>query len=384
MVQLRGMTWDHIRGVAPIQAATEEFTHARPDVNISWEARSLKDFEDYPIEPLAERYELILMDHPFVGAAAEKQVLVPLDEWLPAEYLADQKNNSVGPSYDSYTWAGHQWALSVDAAAQVSAYRADLLGDIGAEPPQTWAEVFELIEILPSDVKVGMTLNPTHAYCNFLALCVSVGGRDFWAEPTGIDLETGRESLEFLRRLLPLVHQNSTKMSPIKLLDLMSRSDEVAYVPLIFGYSNYARAGFAPHPVHFMDIPYTHGEPIGGVLGGVGLAVSNYSSHKQDAVDFAAYVGSKECQLGLYFESGGQPGYRMAWTDPRVNQQSNDFFVDTLQTLDLAYTRPRRPGYNAFQEEASRVIHRFLHNDSHGEEAIHALNRLYREATIGL
>ena len=101
MVGLRGMAWDHVRGVAPMRAATAEFGRLRPDVEISWEARSLKDFEDYPIEPLVEAHDLVLMDHPFVGTAAETAVLVPLEEWLPAEYLADQRENSVGPSYAS-------------------------------------------------------------------------------------------------------------------------------------------------------------------------------------------------------------------------------------------------------------------------------------------
>jgi multiple sugar transport system substrate-binding protein len=381
MAQLRGMAWDHVRGVAPMKAASEEFGRSRPDVAISWDARSLKDFEDYPIEPLAERYDLILVDYPFVGTAAAKEVLLPLDEWLPAEYMADQKANSVGPSYDSYTWDGHQWALAVDAAAQVSAYRADLLEDAGASPPDTWARVFELIHALPGDMKVGMTLNPTHAYCNFLALCVSVGGRDFWSEREGIDPETGKEALESLRRLLPMVHHASTEMSPIRLLDLMSRSDEVAYVPLVFGYSNYARAGFAPHLVNFRDIPRTNGEPIGGVLGGVGLAVSSSSGHRQEAVDFAAYVAGREYQMGLHFESGGQPGYRAAWTDARINEQSNSFFEGTLHTLDLAYMRPRRHGYVPFQERAGELVHEFLRNGGDGGEVIHSLNRLYEEVT---
>src|SRR5919199_1337397 len=226
MAQLRGMAWDHVRGVAPMRAATEDFQSARPGVTISWEARSLKDFEDYPIEPLAEN-------------------------------MSDQQENSVGPSYDSYTWGGHQWALAVDAAAQVSAYRPDLLESAGATPPRTWDEVFELIDALPNQM-VGMTLNPTHAYCCFLALCTSIGGRGFW-DDSGIDSDVGRESLDYLRRLVPLVHERSMEMSPIRLLDAMSHGGEVAYVPLTFGYSNYSRAGFAPHLVRFTDIPRTRG-----------------------------------------------------------------------------------------------------------------------------
>jgi multiple sugar transport system substrate-binding protein len=381
MAELRGMAWDHVRGVAPMKAATEDFQSVRSDVTISWEARSLKDFEDYPIEPLAENYDLVLMDYPFVGTGAEKGVLVPLDEWLPAEYMSDQQENSVGPSYDSYTWGGHQWALAVDAAAQVSAYQPDLLDSFDAKPAQTWDEVFELIDALP-DRMVGMTLNPTHAYCCFLALCTNIGGRGFW-DDSGINPEIGRESLDRLLSLVPLVHRRSMEMSPIRLLDLMSRSDEVAYVPLTFGYSNYSRADFAPYLVRFTDIPRAHGEPEGGVLGGVGLVVSSYSRHRQEAVDFAAYVGSRDFQRGRYFQSGGQPGHRAAWTDPHVNEQSHSFFEGTLRTLDLAYMRPRRPGYNVFQEQAGEVVHDFLRNGGKGEEVVLTLKGLYQEATDG-
>jgi multiple sugar transport system substrate-binding protein len=376
VAQLAGITWNHVRGVAPIAAATEEFTRTRQGFSISWDARSLEEFESYPVDVLAKRYDLILMDHPFVGTCAEKKALLPLDEWIAKEYLADQKDNSVGPSYGSYTWDGHQWALAVDAAAQVSAHRSDLLNTLGLRPPRTWDEVFELTAALPDRTKVGMTLNPTHAYCNFLALCANLGGQDFW-EHTGIDLEIGQESLELLQRLVPLVHRNSIEMSPIKMLELMSRGDEVAYVPLIFGYSNYARAGFVPNFVHFTNIPSTHEEPVGGVLGGVGLAISSHSRHRQEAIDFAVYVGSRECQMGLYFESGGQPGYRAAWTDQRINSEANGFFEETLRTLDLAYMRPRRPGYAPFQERAGTIVHEFLRNGGNSKDVVRALSTFY-------
>ena len=85
--------------------------------------------------------------------------------------------------------------------------------------------------------------------------------------------------------------------------ELMSRSDEVAYVPFMFGYSNYARPNFAPHVVRFKDIPSVRTRA--SVLGGIGLAVSAYSEHRQIAIDYALFVATQECQRGLYFESGG-------------------------------------------------------------------------------
>lgn len=144
MAQLRGMTWRHARGIAPLQAATEAFCRENPQVSINWDARSLQEFEETSVPELAERYDLLMIDHPFVGLAAQSEALLPLDEALPAEFLTDQAANSVGPSHASYQWEGHQWALATDAAAQVSAYREDLLASRGVVVPTTWDEVWQL------------------------------------------------------------------------------------------------------------------------------------------------------------------------------------------------------------------------------------------------
>jgi multiple sugar transport system substrate-binding protein len=379
MTKLRGMTWDHVRGIAPLKAATEVYSNAYPDIQIDWDARSLKDFEDYPIEILAETYDLLLIDHPFVGTGVHKGVLEPLNEWLSNDYLKDQKANTVGKSYSSYTWDERQWALAVDTASQVAAYRKDLMGERGLTIPQSWDQVFELAKTLSKDTKVGIPLNPTHAYSSFLALCANMGGDDFWADKeAGIDTELGSQSLGMLQKLVSLVHPASTDMNPIDMSNLMSATNEIAYVPLMFGYSNYARDGFAPNVIHYTNIPSIHDQPSGAVLGGVGLAISSYSKHKDEAAKFVAYVGGKECQEGLYFESGGQPGYRAAWTNERVNDGSHDFFRNTLQTLDLAFMRPRDLDYNIFQEKAGHTIHRFLKEGGNAASTVREFNELFK------
>jgi hypothetical protein len=47
--------------------------------------------------------------------------------------------------------------------------------------------------------------------------------------------------------------------------------------------------------------------------------------------------------------------------------------------LDFAYMRPRKPGYNAFQEQAGKIVHEFLRNGGAGNEVVRILNRLYTE-----
>jgi multiple sugar transport system substrate-binding protein len=128
MIELRGITWDHPRGYQPLAASAEPYT-AASGVRVTWEKRSLKEFGDSPLDVLAEDYDLLIIDHLHVGMAADAGCLLPLDTCLAPDVLAILAQQSAGPSHASYTDAGHQWALAVDAAMQASAYRPDLLSD---------------------------------------------------------------------------------------------------------------------------------------------------------------------------------------------------------------------------------------------------------------
>jgi multiple sugar transport system substrate-binding protein len=121
------MTWKHDLGLAPMLATATEFREQHPEVLIEWEARSLYDFGEAPLAMLAEQYDLLVIDHPFTGQAAQEQCLLPLDEHVSDLQLHKLERESVGPSHRSYLFQGHQWALAIDAAAQVSGYRPDLL-----------------------------------------------------------------------------------------------------------------------------------------------------------------------------------------------------------------------------------------------------------------
>ena len=122
-------------------ATAQRFSELHPEVTIDWEKRSLQHFADLPVSNLVERFDLLMIDHPFTGVAAESGLLLPLDEYLSAEVLADLAKHSVGASHESYRFAGHQWALAIDAATPISGWRRDLLEVKGHSVPQTWNEL---------------------------------------------------------------------------------------------------------------------------------------------------------------------------------------------------------------------------------------------------
>ncbi|RXZ82317.1 extracellular solute-binding protein [Paenibacillaceae bacterium] len=377
MIRLRGMTWNHERGIKPLQAAAEAFRQRRPEVVIDWDARSLQDFEQYPLELLANTYDLIMIDHPHLGTAVAEQLLVPLDGRLAEPYLEEQQAGSVGQSHASYHYAGHQWAVAADAAAQVSAYRPDLLQARELHVPQTWAEVGRLASALPEGQRIGLPLVPVHAFASLFTLCSQLSARSFWSDGSELDADVGEAALVLLQELLPLLHPQSLDVDPIVMSNLMSNTDEIAYVPLMYGYSNYARSGFAPHLVKYANIPSDDGEPRGSMIGGVGLAISSQSQHVEVAAEFVAMTASPAFQRTAFFLNGGQPGHRSAWLDPEVNRISNGFFADTLQTLDLGSMRPRFDGYIAFQEQAGSMIRKFLlAGNANRKQLIGQLNEL--------
>ena len=180
MTTLRGITWAHTRGYLPLVAASVAFAEQGGDVEAVWDRRSLWSFGEAPIEELAEAYDLLVIDHPFVGFAAERKLFLPLDEHLSGDYLRLQEAQSVGPSFASYTYDGHQWALAIDASGHTSAVRLDLLEASGNEGPDSWESVVTLARETGA---VAMPLAPIDALSSFFTLCASLGEPPMRSDP---------------------------------------------------------------------------------------------------------------------------------------------------------------------------------------------------------
>ena len=77
---LNGITWGHSRGITPLLAASQRYNELHPDAEIRWKKRTLQEFADFPIEKLTEEYDLLIIDHPWVGCAAATKCVLPLNE----------------------------------------------------------------------------------------------------------------------------------------------------------------------------------------------------------------------------------------------------------------------------------------------------------------
>jgi multiple sugar transport system substrate-binding protein len=375
---LRGMTWKHDRGLAPLLATAKYFCEQHSDARIEWEARSLQEFGEGTVKILADNYDLVIIDHPYMGQVAQEKCFLPFDEHLTPVQLQELEKDSVGASYRSYFFEGHQWALPVDAAAQVAGYRADLLKANKFNVPQTWEDVFDLAKFRRGFVSPA--LSPLDSLMCFFTLCANLGHPPFAGSETVVAKEIGEQALERLRVLAENAFDGALSANPIALWETMSSADEIAYCPLAFGYSNYARNGYRSKLVSFAPIPSSGRGPAGATLGGAGIAISATCKHLEVALDYAFWIAGKECQRTLYVESGGQPASKAAWLDPHANKLTNGYFAATVPVLEGAWLRPRFAGFEYFQVDALTIVSEFLRNERSCRETLNQLDELYRNA----
>ncbi len=366
---MRGMTWDHPRGYDPLAAASQVWA-GRHGETIAWDRRSLQDFETYPVEELAREYDLIVIDHPHVGQVADAGCLVALDEACDPTVLAAIAAGSVGGSYESYRWKGRQWALPIDAAAQVQAW---VPGRIPA-PPADWGAVLALA----AEGRLTIPLRPPHSLMSLFSLA-GMAGVTLPVEGDRLFPAAASVAYDHLAALATAVDPRAYDDDPIAVLEVMAELDSrTAAAPLIYGYVSYSLGGFRSARIAFADLPAA--SPTGSALGGTGIAVSAYGATPDRAAAFAAWVAGGEVQRGLYAQAGGQPGHGDAWSDPAVNAPVADFYANTRATLDQAWLRPRHDGYMAFQHAASLRLNESLRGGEDAATALAALNALWRSS----
>lgn len=372
MTILRGITWDHPRGYDCLVGAAAEYQRAHPDTRIEWTARSLQAFADGPLEAMAADYDLLVIDHPHIPHAHELRLLLPLELTGRGDELEALAAETIGESHASYAHGGHQYGLAIDAAAQVAVYRPDLIGTA----PHAWDEVFALAVT----GRVLWAAKPVDAISSLMTLAANLGSPVAARAGEFLDRSTGLAAMQLMHRLAEAVPPWCLDANPIEIAEALSGGDEWAYSPLAFGYTNYSRAAYRPHRIAYVDMPRGPGGVAGSCLGGAGIAVSARTLHVDEAVTHAFWLASPDVQCGVYYASGGQPGYASAWDDDAVNADCLDFFRATRATLDQSWLRPRYAGWLEVFEEVGVLVNRALRGELTDDAVLRTAQQVYERS----
>lgn len=343
----RGLTWDHPRGRHALEAAAAVAAD-EGGVLIEWDAHPLEGFESAPIAELAERYDLIVLDHPHLGEALASDSFVPMEEVFDAALLDRLAADAIGPSFTSYSLGGSQWALPLDAATQVAAARVDL---IEGAVPTTWSDVVALSQHAP----VALSLAGPHAFLTFASVLAGARAPIADSPAAGSVFSSRAVAREVFDALAAIARRSPAEThgeNPIALLERMANSDSLTYVPLVYGYVNYSSRS-----LQFRDAPrWGASARLGSTIGGTGIAISKRCPVTPELVSHLAWLLDRETQRTFIPEHDGQPGLRSAWHDGRVNEGAHDFYSNTAATIEDSWVRPRYNGYIAFQARASQLL----------------------------
>ena len=369
----RGMTWDHPRGCAALAAAAAALDPGRDGLYIEWYRQPLEAFESGSIADLCARYDLVVLDHPHMGDAVEAECLQSLESLFGPDYVSALGAATIGDVLQSYRWDGRHWALPLDAASQVMAFRDDLLD---APAPRTWDDVLAFARTRGG---IAMSLAGPHALLSFLSIAAAFGEAPASIAPDVlVSAETGLRAFDLMSELV--MHSGTTlrQANPIGILEHMAMDDDVTLCPLVYGYVNYA-APERGHAIRFTNAPraVADGRP-GSTLGGTGIGISTRCDVAPELLRHLRWLLSEEAQKDFIPAHQGQPSLRVAWLDPAINARCGRFFSDTAETVDHACIRPRHAGYIEFQSEASRLLADALARSASAVTTVGRLQALYR------
>lgn len=361
--RLSGLTWDHRRAVDPL-------TGALGGLGIAWDRQPLAGFEHEPIDRLARRYDLIVFDHPHVGDIVASGCFVPVDDAAGAD------DRFVGPSLASYRMAGRVWGVPIDAACQVAAYRPDLMGRLGAAPPDRWDAMLDLGRAARRHgVSLAVAFKGVHALMTLFTLCANLGKP--CATDPGVafaDRATARAALDAMAALAALCPPDAFDWTSITVQDAMAARDDLVYCPAVYGFATYAEADGR---LRFAGLPGPNG-PVGSTLGGAGLGVSAHGGDIPAALAVARACADAATQHA-FARHHGQPAHRAAWDDPALDARFGGFFGATRASQDAAWVRPRYAGYPAFQKAAGPMVEAHLRGALGADALLDRLERMHAD-----
>lgn len=372
---ITGIAWDHRRCWGPLDASIAPYRAATGE-EVRWDRRSLYSFGEGDLGSYADKYDLVIYDHPFVGDVARQGWMLDLLPLLSADQRAHFDRDEVGASWRSYAYGGGIWGLPLDTAAQTAAWRHDLLDRHGLSVPTTLAEIRTFAEKgVPKGIYVGWPSVPTDLMCTLVSVAASSGRNPGHTDGDFLDPVDAGAAVGELRALAKLAHPKSKEWNPIRCLDHMAANDDVAYVPYLFNYVNYSSG---TPKITFGDAPaVAAGQTPHTLLGGAGIGISAKAKDPQAAFDYAMWLCSPAYQAGGYVTHGGQPGSRAAWTSDACNAETGGFFRSTLAVMDRAYLRPTHPGFVPFFHDATLKLAAVVFEDAPLRPFVDWLNASY-------
>ena len=373
-LQLRGITWNHPRGILPFVESSRLYALSSQVLAI-WEAYAWDDFRERQFKELRQRspyYDLIQFDHPWVGSYASNRWLEPLDPYISQEQRHYLESRFPRVIVDSYRWDDKLWALPVDMGAHVSFWRQDILESLSLDVPRSWEEVLEAGRVLRDAGYMqpyGFANKTYQGFLFFVEILAEFGtlGDGF---PHAFVSEDALRALELIEELGALSHHDSARWNPWDVVQAVVEEGVVIGAPSVFGYVDATfRYEHSPHIITCL-VPKLEATGLQcSLLGGVGLGINHTSTHKPESFQYSLFnIQPDTCRMML--EHNGQPVVQVASHIKEIEQ-----FMEALrENVEISVTRPRSPNWPQVELDGGELMTDLFH----GRRAVEVLREMQK------
>ena len=282
-----------------------------------------------------------------------------IEPWT-GSYLAQAEDGTLKPALETAIWKGQLYAVPDNTNTQLLWYRSDLV----PSPPATWAQMIADAEQLakqgkPHYIEIqGAQYEGATVWFN--TMVASAGGSILNAGATAPQL--GGPAMTALSIMKQLASSPAADPSLSVQMENQNRlAMEAGQAAFELNYPFVYPGMKADNPQlfkYFKWAPYpevTPGVPAKVTIGGIDLAVSAYSQHKDLAFQAALCLRDAQNQLIGATVGGVPPTLTSLYSNPKLFPDY-PFHADILSSLENASVRPKTPVYQVVSIGISHLI----------------------------
>jgi multiple sugar transport system substrate-binding protein len=272
------------------------------------------------------------------------------------------EQDAVKAALDTATWKRQLVAAPFNSNTQLLWYRKDLV----PRPPTTWAQMISQAEALarqgkPHRIEIqGASYEGYTVWVN--AMIASAGGRVLSGDGQRVVL--GPPAAKGVSLIGQLARSPAADPSLGVQMEDQNRlafetgkaAFEINY-PFVYPSAQEnapaiaKQMGWAEYPRVDANLPSR--PPVGGI----DLAVSAFSTHKQQAFDAIACLRNPDNQLRNAVKGGLPPTLASLYRDPRLIKGGYPFAAEILDSLQRGGVRPQTPAYQSVSVAISTTLY---------------------------
>ena len=299
------------------------------------------------------------------------------DGFLTAEEFLD------GP-VASVMYEGMFHAVPWFTDAGVLYYRADLLDAAGLPVPETWDEFFAACDAVAEprgmDGFVWQGARYEGLVCNFLEFLWGLGGTLDAATIASDPRRVERNVTSAIELMLSLVDRGVTPESVLTYKEEDARrvftEGHALFLrnwPYVWSMAEGSESKIAGS-VGMARLPNAPGRSAYSTIGGWNVALSSFSEHPEEALDFLKFITGEHALRKRAIEGAYLPTRRSTYEDADV-LAANPHFASFFEVFRGTRNRPRSPHYPRVSDAVQKYVHEALSRETTPEAAAAAIVR---------